>query len=181
MKRILQLILTLLTNTSIFVLGRLDKSRIAGLGVDQNDGTESGLALHAPLEVETGLLEGYSKAKMARLHLDEMSAAGFSFIGPASPTFFLYGLYSDSGGRKTQRQSTIDHVYAAGLSSPTVTVEDFAATDHRPVKVIIPHIIDPPSPTTIKRRNIKHLSSATLCSALNITNLRLHLCRMMLI
>ena len=30
---------------------------IAGLAVEQNDGTESGLALHAPLEVETGLLE----------------------------------------------------------------------------------------------------------------------------
>ena len=52
----------------------------------------------------------YSKAKMARLHLDEMSAAGFSFIGPTSPTFFSYGLYSNSGGRKTQSQSAIDHV-----------------------------------------------------------------------
>ena len=57
MRRILQLILTLLTNTSILVMGLPDKSGIAGLAVEQNDGTESGLALHAPLEVETGLLE----------------------------------------------------------------------------------------------------------------------------
>ena len=39
-------------------MGLPDKSGIAGLAVEQNDGTESGLALHAPLEVETGLLEG---------------------------------------------------------------------------------------------------------------------------
>ena len=39
-------------------MGLPDKSRIAGLAVEQNDGTESGLALQAPLEVETGLLEG---------------------------------------------------------------------------------------------------------------------------
>ena len=39
-------------------MGLPDKSRIAGLAVEQNDGTESGLALHAALEVETGLLEG---------------------------------------------------------------------------------------------------------------------------
>ena len=38
-------------------MGLPDKSGIAGLAVEQNDGTESGLALHAPLEVETGLLE----------------------------------------------------------------------------------------------------------------------------
>ena len=54
----MQLILTLLTITSIFVMGLPDKSGIAGLAVEQNHGTESGLALHAPLEVETGLLEG---------------------------------------------------------------------------------------------------------------------------
>ena len=58
MSRILQLILTLLTNTYIFVMGLPDKNRIAGLAVEQNDGTESGLALHASLEVEMGLLEG---------------------------------------------------------------------------------------------------------------------------
>ena len=58
MRRILQLILTLLTITSIFDMGLPDKSGIAGLAVEQNDGTESGLALQAPLEVETGLLEG---------------------------------------------------------------------------------------------------------------------------
>ena len=39
-------------------MGLPDKSRIAGFAVEQNDGTESGLALHAPLEVETGLLKG---------------------------------------------------------------------------------------------------------------------------
>ena len=58
MRPILQLILTLLTNTSIFVIGLPDKSGIAGLVVEQNDGTECGLALHAPFEVETSLLEG---------------------------------------------------------------------------------------------------------------------------
>ena len=54
----MQLILTLLTDTSIFVMGVTEKSGIAGLAVEQNDGTESGLALHTPLEVETGLLDG---------------------------------------------------------------------------------------------------------------------------
>ena len=37
-------------------MGLPDKSGIAVLAVEQNDGTESGLALHVPLEVETGLL-----------------------------------------------------------------------------------------------------------------------------
>ena len=39
-------------------MGVPEKSGIAGLAVEQNDGTESGLGLHSPLEVETGLLDG---------------------------------------------------------------------------------------------------------------------------
>ena len=35
-------------------MGLPDKSGIAGLAVEQNDGTESGLALHAPLKVRNG-------------------------------------------------------------------------------------------------------------------------------
>ena len=34
------------------------KSGIGGLAVEQNDGTEEGLALHAPLDVETALIDG---------------------------------------------------------------------------------------------------------------------------
>ena len=70
----MQLILTLLTNTSIFVMGLPDKSGIAGLGIEQNDGTESGLALHAPLEVEMGLLEG--------AHVIYNSVASITNTGP---------------------------------------------------------------------------------------------------
>ena len=59
MSRILQLILTLLTNTSIFIMGLPDKSGIAGI---------------APLEVETGLLEG--------AHVIYNSVASITNTGP---------------------------------------------------------------------------------------------------
>ncbi len=55
-------------------MGLPDKSGIAGLAVEQNDGTESGLALHAPLEVETGLLEG--------AHVIYNSVASITNTGP---------------------------------------------------------------------------------------------------
>ena len=42
--------------------------------MEQNDGTESGLALHAPLEVETGLLEG--------AHIIYHSVASITNTGP---------------------------------------------------------------------------------------------------
>ena len=74
MRRILQLILTLLTNTSIFDMGLPDRSGIAGLAVEQNDGTESGLALPTPLEAETGLLEG--------AHVIYNSVASITNTGP---------------------------------------------------------------------------------------------------
>ena len=74
MSRILQLILTLLTNTSIFIMGLPDKCGIARLAAEQNDGTESGLVLHAPLEVETGLLEG--------AHVIYNSVASITNTGP---------------------------------------------------------------------------------------------------
>ena len=52
-------------------MGLPDKSGIAGLAVEQNDGTESGLA---PLEVETGLLEG--------AHIIYNSVASITNTGP---------------------------------------------------------------------------------------------------
>ena len=55
-------------------MGLPDKSGIAGFAVEQNDGTESGLALHAPLEVETGLLEG--------AHVIYNSVASITNTGP---------------------------------------------------------------------------------------------------
>ena len=39
-------------------MGLPAKGGIGGLAVEQNDGTEEGLALHAPLDVETGLIDG---------------------------------------------------------------------------------------------------------------------------
>ena len=56
---------------------------IAGLAVEQNDGTESGLALHAPLEVETGLLEV--------AHVIYNSVASITNTGPVE---FLVPLYA---------------------------------------------------------------------------------------
>ena len=79
MRRILQLILTLLTNTSIFIMGLPDKRGIARFAVEQNNGTESGLALHAPLEVETGLLEG--------AHVIYNSVASITNTGPVEFLF----------------------------------------------------------------------------------------------
>ena len=105
------------------------------------------------------------------LHMTEMSAAGFSLIGPFSPTYFLFGKYSTPGGSLLQRQSTNDHVWGAGLNSPSVTMEDFASTDHRLVKISIPVMLGPERTVTFKKRNLKHLSSASLCSALDINRL----------
>ena len=56
------------------VMGVPEKSGIAGLAVEQNDGMESGLALHMPLEVETGLLEG--------AHIIYNSVASITNTGP---------------------------------------------------------------------------------------------------
>ena len=39
-------------------MGLPEKSGIGGLAIEQNDGTEEGLALHAPLDVETALIDG---------------------------------------------------------------------------------------------------------------------------
>ncbi len=55
-------------------MGVPEKSGIAGLAVEQNDGTESGLALHSPLEVETGLLDG--------AHVIYNSVASITNTGP---------------------------------------------------------------------------------------------------
>ena len=51
---------------------------------------------------------------------------------------------STPGGTPTQRRSTIDHVHGVELGSTTVTVEDFTATDHRPVKFLLRGMFDPP-------------------------------------
>ena len=40
----------------------------------------------------------YSRVKLANLHLTKLSVAGFSFIGPSSPTYFSFGRYSTPGG-----------------------------------------------------------------------------------
>ena len=55
-------------------MGVPEKSGIAGLAVEQNDGIESGLALHSPLEVETGLLDG--------AHIIYNSVASITNTGP---------------------------------------------------------------------------------------------------
>ena len=113
----------------------------------------------------------YSRAKLLRSHLDEMSATGLSFIGSSSPTYFSHGCYMAPGGAKIQCCSLIDHVYDVGLTSLWRTVKDFAATDHRPVKVLLLGLLGSRPTETFVRRNLKRLSSATLCSALDANRL----------
>ena len=39
-------------------MGIPERGGIGGLAVEQNDGTEEGLAVHAPIDVETSLIDG---------------------------------------------------------------------------------------------------------------------------
>ena len=113
----------------------------------------------------------YCRRRMANHHMEEMSTAGFIFAGPMSPTYFSHGRYTVSGIGKVQRHSVLDHVYVAGLGSPQVTVDNFAATDHRPVRVHLPSLNSSSPTASIERRNLKGLSSAALCSAIDIERL----------
>ena len=61
-------------------MGVPEKSGIAGLAVEQNDGTESGLALHSPLEVETGLLDGLMLFTIAWLQSPTPDRLNFLFL-----------------------------------------------------------------------------------------------------
>ncbi len=74
----------------------------------------------------------YSRRKMAAHYLSSMEAAGFIYAGPHSPTYFSHGKYAGA-----IRESTLDHVYTAGVI-PEVNVMDYAATDHRPVICDVP-------------------------------------------
>ena len=113
----------------------------------------------------------YSMLKLANFHLTKMSAAGFSFIKPLSLTYFSFRRYSTPGGHLLQRQSTIDHIYHAGLNSSAVNFDGFAATDHHLVKVSLPALLSPPRMITTVKRNLKHLSRASLCSSTDIGRL----------
>ena len=113
----------------------------------------------------------YCRRRMANHHMEEMSTAGFIFAGPMSPTYFSHGRYTVSGIGKAQRHSVLDHVYVAGLGSPQVTVDNFAATDHRPVRAHLPSLNSSSPTASIERCNLKGLSSAALCSAINIERL----------
>ena len=55
-------------------MGLPDRSGIGGLAIEQNDGTEEGLALHAPLDIETSLMEGQN--------VEYNSVASISNTGP---------------------------------------------------------------------------------------------------
>ncbi len=106
----------------------------------------------------------YSRASMAANFIDKMESMGYFFSGPSSPTYCSYGTYNGS-----KRTSTIDLVFAHGLA-PSVTVLDFASTDHRPVLATVVTKRTAPSATTTNAkytRNLRRVSSAAFCQAID--------------
>ncbi len=106
----------------------------------------------------------YSRATMAANFIERMESMGYFFSGPSSPTYCSYGTYKGS-----KRTSTIDLVFAHGLA-PSVTVLDFASTDHRPVLATVDTNGTAPSTTTtgVKyTRNLRRVSAAAFCQAID--------------
>ncbi len=115
--------------------------------------------------------ESYSRKKLASQHMKAMDAAGLSYAGPSTPTYFSHGEYNGPGETKAKRRSIIDHVYSAGIASPQVAVGSYAATDHRPVTVTVPKSISHAPVVTLTRRNLKKVSSTAFCAAINVYKL----------
>ena len=55
----------------------------------------------------------YYRSRLLRDHLEKMEDLGYSFLGPDTPTYCSYRHFDDGHGL-SQRQSTLDHVYALG-------------------------------------------------------------------
>ncbi len=104
---------------------------------------------------------GYSRLSMANAHTRAMAAAGLHFIGPHQPTYRSYGVYGSD-----HRYSTLDHIYAAG-SRPSVTVLQYAATDHFPVIATLPAKNSCAPHHVVKKRCLTNITEISMCQALN--------------
>ena len=62
-------------------MGVTEKSGVGGLSVEQNDTTDRGLALHAPLEMEVGLMEGSNVVYQSVSPINEQSTV-IEFVVP---------------------------------------------------------------------------------------------------
>ncbi len=103
----------------------------------------------------------YSRASMVADLAERMESMGYLFAGPYSPTYFSHGSYN---GRK--RTSTIDLVYAHGLA-PSITVLDYAATDHRPVLAAVTSEKATSATSGNYVRNLKRVPAVTFCQAID--------------
>lgn len=84
------------------------------------------------------------------------------------PTWRSYGLHKDRGDPKgAHRESTIDHVYTAGVHA-SVKVLDDASSDHRPIvtHVSANNVASSGKLITIRRRNFKKINRQSLEAAL---------------
>ncbi len=104
----------------------------------------------------------YTRRSLLLEHLRVMEEElGLLYVGPYSPTYFSFGTYGGS-----QRRSTIDHVYARGISSPSVRVLSDSTTDHRPVAVCFPAELEKERLSFARRRVYGRMDAASLCLAL---------------
>jgi hypothetical protein len=89
---------------------------------------------------------------------------GFEYIKTA-PTWRSHGAFTDKLGDTGQRESTIDHVYVAGVAASVKVLED-SSTDHRPLLTCLRIGGPKPKLVPICRRNFKGIDRATLELAL---------------
>ena len=84
----MQLILTLLIDKSISSIMIPEKGGVGALAIEQNDNADEGLAVHAPIDVETGLINGKSVIYHS---VSPISNSGpIEFIVPRDNECFLY-------------------------------------------------------------------------------------------
>ncbi len=105
----------------------------------------------------------YSRATMAADFIETMESMGYFLCGPSSPTYYSYGTYNGD-----KRTSTIDLVFAHGLA-PSVSVLDFASTDHRPVLATVTTMRTAPTDSANVKytRNLRRVSAAAFCHAID--------------
>ncbi len=95
--------------------------------------------------------------------MDVMLEMGFRLENDKTPTFYSHGTFGGS-----QRTSVLDLVFTLGLAQrPVVQVLPDAATDHRPVRTVLPVKKSPSNLKVILRRDFKRVSPTDLLMHVN--------------
>ncbi len=112
--------------------------------------------------------KSYARHAMASEHFATMEAFGLEYVGPYVPTFESYGSYKSTDGKYLKRTSILDHVYSLGNSDVDVSVVSVRATDHLPVRAVVPTVkLESSRKKWVTRRPLAKLSGPELCLAID--------------